>query len=248
MRLHRISARHISAAVALSVGGFLGAGVERFRSRAQNDGSEEPINGEESILQYLPLPSVHAKSIPVSDVPAVLPDQSIAVKPQTGVSTVGDVMKYGFPSLDNIRSFDDYVLAYDKRTRTAHWVFEHITKDKISYSEGIDRTKSKFLPDGSIHEYFRGTNEDYKGSGYDRGHLAAAGNHKWSQQALDQTFFLSNISPQVHRVQNIRHKCENNSGQGEIQKLGFTKGCVQDLVRKWHFYCKSHFAIGPAAQ
>jgi len=39
--------------------------------------------------------------------------------------------------------------------------------------------------------------QDYKGSGYDRGHMAAAGNHRHSQAAMDQTFVLSNISPQV---------------------------------------------------
>lgn len=37
----------------------------------------------------------------------------------------------------------------------------------------------------------------YKSSGYDRGHLAAAGNHWRSQESCDETFLLSNIAPQV---------------------------------------------------
>lgn len=49
----------------------------------------------------------------------------------------------------------------------------------------------------SIHAYFRSTNVDYRGSGFDRGHLAAAGNHWINQESLDETFLLSNISPQV---------------------------------------------------
>lgn len=44
---------------------------------------------------------------------------------------------------------------------------------------------------------FRATNKDYKNSGFDRGHLAAAGNHKASQELIKQTFVLSNIAPQV---------------------------------------------------
>lgn len=44
---------------------------------------------------------------------------------------------------------------------------------------------------------FRSTNGDYKGSGYDRGHLAAAGNHKISKTHIEQTFFLTNMAPQV---------------------------------------------------
>lgn len=34
-------------------------------------------------------------------------------------------------------------------------------------------------------------------SGYDRGHLAAAANHRSSQDSMCATFFLSNMSPQV---------------------------------------------------
>lgn len=43
----------------------------------------------------------------------------------------------------------------------------------------------------------RADNSDYKGSGYDRGHLAAAGNHKVEQLHMEQTFYLTNIAPQV---------------------------------------------------
>ncbi|VDQ15142.1 unnamed protein product [Trichobilharzia regenti] len=43
---------------------------------------------------------------------------------------------------------------------------------------------------------FRSTNDDYLHSGYDRGHLAAAGNHRLSHTAMSQTFILSNIAPQ----------------------------------------------------
>lgn len=43
----------------------------------------------------------------------------------------------------------------------------------------------------------RSENADYKRSGYDRGHLAAAGNHKVEQKHMEQTFFLSNMAPQV---------------------------------------------------
>lgn len=37
----------------------------------------------------------------------------------------------------------------------------------------------------------------HRRSGYDRGHLAAAGNHAYSADAMHDTFYLSNISPQV---------------------------------------------------
>lgn len=64
-------------------------------------------------------------------------------------------MKYGFPSLDNVRSFEDYVLSYDRRNRVAHWVFEHLTKEKIHVKNNVDRSKCEFVIDKSIHPFFR---------------------------------------------------------------------------------------------
>ena len=106
-------------------------------------------------------------------------------------------MRYGFPGLDHVRSYDDFVLSYDRRNRVPHWVFEHLTKSSVAYNNEVDRSKCDFYEDQSIHSYFRSTNQDYKGSGYDRGHLAAAGNHRKLQRHCEQTFVLSNMSPQV---------------------------------------------------
>lgn len=64
-------------------------------------------------------------------------------------------MKYGFPGLDHVRSYSDYVLSYDRRTRVAHWVFEHLTAERVKRNEAVDRTKCNFHPDESIHTYFR---------------------------------------------------------------------------------------------
>ncbi|XP_021932348.1 endonuclease G, mitochondrial-like [Zootermopsis nevadensis] len=112
-------------------------------------------------------------------------------------SRVSQIMKYGFPGIDTVRSFDDYVLSYDRRNRVPHWVFEHLTKETLVYNEFVDRSKCEFAEDTSVHPYFRSVNSDYRGTGFDRGHMAAAGNHRVCQKHVDQTFFLSNIAPQV---------------------------------------------------
>ncbi|CAH0548704.1 unnamed protein product [Brassicogethes aeneus] len=118
---------------------------------------------------------------------------------ESKANRVSQIMKYGFPGYDNIRSFDDYVLSYDHRTKVAHWVFEHLTSESVKRNETVDRAKCEFKPDESIHTYFRSNNSDYKGSGYDRGHMAAAGNHKRDQKHVEQTFYLTNMAPQVGR-------------------------------------------------
>jgi len=106
-------------------------------------------------------------------------------------------MRFGFPGLDHIRSHSDYILSYDRRNRVAHWVFEHLTAESTRRAENVDRQKSAFEEDKSLHPYFRSTNSDYKYSGFDRGHMAAAGNHMADQRFMDDTFYLSNMAPQV---------------------------------------------------
>jgi len=110
---------------------------------------------------------------------------------------VVQTMQFGFPSIDTIRARKSFVLSYDRRNRVPNWVFEHLTPSHIEYNDNINRQKSEFFEDNSIYSYFRSTNSDYRRSGYDRGHLAAAGNHRSSQEFLDDTFVLSNITPQV---------------------------------------------------
>ncbi|UYV66551.1 ENDOG [Cordylochernes scorpioides] len=113
-------------------------------------------------------------------------------------SKLMEASKYGLPSRQSLRVLQGYIVAYDQRTRIPSWVFEHLTPESLRHGgEGIDRSKSEFHEDSHIHQFFRAVNADYKGSGYDRGHMAAAGNHRSSQQELDETFLLTNMAPQV---------------------------------------------------
>jgi endonuclease G, mitochondrial len=103
------------------------------------------------------------------------------------------IMKYGSPQPDYIRYRQGYVLSYDARTKNPYWTYEYVTPRDL---EG-EAKRGTFKNDPSIPPYHSSTLNDYSGCGYDRGHIAAAGNHKHSQSAMDETFFMSNMSPQV---------------------------------------------------
>lgn len=87
-----------------------------------------------------------------------------------------------------------YQLSYDGRIRGASWVYEELTT--ASLNGQIDRSHFDFMEDPRIPKFLRATKDDFKGSGFDRGHLRPAANAKSSQQAMLETFYLSNISPQ----------------------------------------------------
>ncbi|CAH3191672.1 unnamed protein product, partial [Porites evermanni] len=113
-----------------------------------------------------------------------------------GQSRQSEIMRFGYPSFENIKAKNDYVLSYNRRLRLANWVAEHLTARNV-YNRDLDRGKCDFAQDPTIHPLFSTSNEDYRMSGYDRGHLAAAANHRSSQDSMCATFFLSNMSPQA---------------------------------------------------
>ena len=98
------------------------------------------------------------------------------------------------PTTDTILSYAGFHLAYNEQFEQAAWVAYVLTRDEIERGE-IERTDN-FRPDTSI---FTGsaTPADYRGSGFDRGHLAPAGDMKWSLEAMSQSFLMSNMSPQL---------------------------------------------------
>ncbi|XP_073726762.1 uncharacterized protein [Misgurnus anguillicaudatus] len=87
------------------------------------------------------------------------------------------------------------VVKYDNEKLNAAWVFEKLNNQTIN---GPANSNYKFCFDESTNKNHRAPKSlgPYSDTDYDRGHLAAAANHKWCQEANDDTFFLSNIVPQ----------------------------------------------------
>lgn len=87
-----------------------------------------------------------------------------------------------------------YASMYDPTTKTPRWVAQRITAQSIEGSS--NRKKSQFEEDNQIPSKDNVRLSDYKGSGVDKGHLAPAGDFKFSQDAMNQSFLLTNIVPQ----------------------------------------------------
>ncbi|KZP29846.1 DNA/RNA non-specific endonuclease, partial [Athelia psychrophila] len=92
-----------------------------------------------------------------------------------------------------------YTAGYDRRLRHPAWTAEHLTLASLRKSpgDGGDRGKSTFREDEELPVAFRAKLSDYFRSGYDRGHMVPAADAKASQDAMDETFLLSNMAPQV---------------------------------------------------
>lgn len=86
-----------------------------------------------------------------------------------------------------------YTLCYSEAHEQARWVAYALT---AAETQGPEERASGFYEDPAVRTG-SATNADYAGSGYDRGHLAPAGDMTWSETAMKESFYYSNMSPQV---------------------------------------------------
>lgn len=94
--------------------------------------------------------SVPQDLVPAKDMNNVVVDDATTAA-ILGQNRTRDIMRHGYPSLDNVRIFDNYVLSYDRRNRVPNWVFEHVTYARLKpSSEDVDRGKSEFKEVKSI--------------------------------------------------------------------------------------------------
>ena len=112
---------------------------------------------------------------------------------------------------DQIVRHSNYTLNYSEKHEQAEWVAYTLSSSDVYGSVG--RTND-FRADPKV-KTGSASLPDYKGSGYDRGHLAPAGDMKSTYTAMSESFYMSNMSP---------------------QKAGFNRGIWKKLegnVRNW---------------
>ena len=91
-----------------------------------------------------------------------------------------------------------YVVSYNKDTRQPNWVAWHLTSE---HCDGVYARPSgnAFHEDDEVAQP-RATLEDYRGSGWSRGHMCPAGDNKWDADAMYESFLLTNVCPQDSRL------------------------------------------------
>lgn len=103
----------------------------------------------------------------------------------------------GYPKAllaDTILSYTGFDLGYNEQFEQAAWVAYVLTREEIE--EGSVERSDNFRSDKNIASGSASL-ADYRGSGYDRGHLAPAGDMKWNSEAMSESFYMSNMSPQL---------------------------------------------------
>lgn len=124
-----------------------------------------------------------------------------------------------------IYHLDYYSFSYSEKFEQAEWVAYILERTQLDMPN-VKRTDN-FRADLDISTRSADPN-DYRGSGYDRGHLVPAADMAFGVEAMSTTFLMSNISPQVHTF------------NGGIWRE------LEELTRGWAKYFKRLYVVsGP---
>lgn len=97
------------------------------------------------------------------------------------------------PEDNSFIRYKAFTLSYNEKYEQANWVAYLLTCEE---TQGNVSRSNKFKQDDNIITG-SASNEDYSKSGYDRGHLIPAEDNSWDETAMDECFYLSNMSPQL---------------------------------------------------
>lgn len=108
----------------------------------------------------------------------------------------GNIRQYELPAIgrgENVVAHTGYVLSYNSETNCPNWVAWELTKEEASARR---KRNDEFYQDTKVDSRHQVTSDDYRGSGYSRGHMCPAGDMKWSGAAQHDCFYMTNMCPQ----------------------------------------------------
>ena len=85
-----------------------------------------------------------------------------------------------------------YTVSFNSDTRLPNWVAYELTSEE---TQGEEPRAKHFRSDPMVSGA-QAENDDYRNTGWDRGHMAPAADMKWGRKAMEESFYFSNVCPQ----------------------------------------------------
>ncbi len=95
---------------------------------------------------------------------------------------------------EQVICYTGHTVSYNVDYKLSNWVAWELTAQEAKSKE--NERSNKFIPDPTLKGQ-TALNEDYSRTGYDKGHMLPAGDVKWSAKAMRESFYYSNICPQI---------------------------------------------------
>ena len=143
-------------------------------------------------------------------------------------SEIFTVRTYLPSSMGEVVHHKYFALSYKEEHEQPEWTAHVLKKEMV---DNKDFYRNTFFYEDPKVSTKSATHYDYRGSGYERGHLVPAGDMRFDSIAMMETFYMSNMSPMVR---------------------GFNNGIWRELeiqIRNWTYRTDSLYVIsGPIFQ
>lgn len=193
------------------------------------------INGNNVTIEYV-----------VTDQTEERPNDN--VNANTGYDNVS-VTGYEIPHLNDQNVYADhyvtmdgvqilnYALEWDNTKRHANWVA--FTFDTTTSADNVKRTDA-WSVDPKLPAEMQVQESDHKNDGFDKGHLCASEDRVYLKEANEQTFYYSNISPQLNdfnggfwrKLETRVQTWGRSTADGVYDKVYVTKGGTLNKLLK----------------
>ena len=105
--------------------------------------------------------------------------------------------------------YTGFTVQYNPSTKQPKWVSYTLTAKQVETTKHTPKFSRHYMPDPNL-DLPQATNEDYRNSGWVKGHMARRQDMKWSEQAVIESDYFTNICPQNEIMNNgVWHKIEN---------------------------------------
>ncbi len=199
---------------------FLALGIAIGLSMAYEYYAQQPIEKKGELFKQVDL-FVEEIKTEIDKGAATLSEKAVQVfeEVQGEIKTIEphtEIPKSPATLNEQIINHTGFTISYNEKKLIPNWVAYELTNKE---TKGKAKRTNQFKEDPKVKG--RSANDkDYTGSGYDRGHMIPAGDLKWDEKAMEESFYLSNICPQapnlnrgVWRIleEDLRDKTEKDS-------------------------------------
>lgn len=141
-----------------------------------------------------------------------------------------------YVTMDGVQILN-YALEWDNTKRHANWVA--FTFDTTTSADNVKRTDA-WSVDPKLPAEMQVQESDHKNDGFDKGHLCASEDRVYLKEANDQTFYYSNISPQLNdfnggfwrKLETRVQTWGRSTADGVYDKVYVTKGGTLNKLLK----------------
>ncbi len=160
---------------------------------------------------------------------ASAPSQPAAAPAETLAEKTASATPYELPGIcasrpEQLLRRYSYTLSFNPESNLPNWVAWELNPARLVERES---RADRFEPDPDIAPSEAVTTDDYKGSGWDRGHMCPSADNRWHWRAMAECFYMTNICPQHH-----------NLNRGDWKEL-------EEACRRWAAREAVYIACGP---